>query len=161
VDVSEKFSAIDLIPRVRRGEKLSSGAFRTERRFFDFVIDGLSLRDTIACEYDLASVLWINAPVPTAIAQSIRRLLLIDPGDLPDGRVALYTCPECGDLGCGGITVDIKLSEGAVVWSKFGYQNDYDNDLYIDAFQQYGPFQFDLNRYRALLLSAMPEDHSH
>jgi hypothetical protein len=152
------FSRIELIPRVRRVERLSSGAFQTDRHYFDFVVDGLSLRDTIARDYDLASVMWINSP--TSIETHIPKLLLVDPSDLPDGRVPLYTCPECGDLGCGGITVDIKIAGDSVVWSKFGYQNNYDNDLDTDAFQQYGPFQFDLNQYRAALLSAVPADRN-
>jgi hypothetical protein len=158
--MSEKLSTIELVPRTRPGERLSNTAFRTERCFFDFVVDGLSLGETIARNYDLISVLWIDAPVPTEIAKSLRRLLLIDPGDLPDGRVALYTCPECRDLGCGGITVDIKFREDAIIWSKFGYQNDYDKVLKTDVFHQYGPFRFEVNRYRAVLLSAMPMESS-
>lgn len=150
-------SILELFPRILRGEKLSNGAHRTERRFLDFVVDGLSLHEALVRKYDLASVLWIDAPVPEAIEKRVRQLLLIDPADLPDGRIALYTCPECGDLGCGGITLDIKLHGDIIIWSNFGYQNNYDGELYQeDRFRQYGPFHFEMNHYRAVLLSAMP-----
>jgi hypothetical protein len=64
-------------------------------------------------------------------------------------------------LGCGGTTVDIKLHGDAIVWSRFGYQNDYDENLETESFQQYGPFRFDFDDYRAVLLSTIPRDPSH
>ena len=152
-------SILELVPRIRLGEKLSGGAYRTERQYLDFVVDGVSLHDAMARKYDFASVLWINPPVPTEIEKHVRRLLLIDPGDLPDCRVSLYTCAECGDLGCGGITADIKFKRESIIWSRFGYQNNYDEDLDTDSFRQYGPFLFELNRYRAVLLAAFPTLH--
>jgi len=159
--VSAPFSTLELSPHARQGEKDSSGIYKTERRFFDFVVDGVSIHEAMAHERDFASVLWINPPVPAEFDKALRRLLLLDPGDLPDGRVSLYICPECGDLGCGAITVDIKLRGGAIVWSKFGYQNDYEETLFTDSFQQFGTYQFELNRYRAVLLSSLPNDRSH
>ena len=160
--MSTVFSNLELIPRNRQGEKLPSGIFKTERAFFDFVIDGISLHSSMACKYDLTSVLWINAPVPAEIERCLRRLLLVDPGDLPDDRVSLYVCAECGDLGCGGITVDIKVHGDAIVWSEFGYQNNYDENFYdTDFFQNFGPYHFELNRYRAVLLSSLPVNRKH
>src|SRR6266446_2219235 len=141
-------SSLRLERRVRPGEEFPGGGHRTERPFWDFVIDGISLYDAVAREYDLTSVLWIRPPVQAAVEPEVRRLLLLDPGDLPDGRVALFTCPECGDLGCGGITVDIEIDGDAIVWRRFGYQNNYDEKLDTDSFQQFGPFRFDLKRYR-------------
>ncbi len=159
--MSEQFSTLELIRNVRKGERDSSGIYKTERPFLDFVVDGVSLHEAIARERDFASVLWIDPPVPAEIEKCLRRLLLLDPADLPDGRVSLYICPECGDLGCGVISVDIKLRGDAIVWSKFGYHYDLKESPYTDSFQQIGPYQFELSAYRAVLLSALPANRDH
>ena len=154
--MSMVFSNLELVPSSRPGRRLSSGAYETKRTFLDFVIDGISLYSSVARKYDLASVLWVDPPVPAEIEKSLRRLLLVDPGDLPDGRVSLYTCAECGDLGCGAITVDIKIHADAIIWSKFGYQINYDGNLHdTDSFHHFGPYEFQFNRYRAVLLASM------
>ncbi|QQS03250.1 MAG: hypothetical protein IPK50_13120 [Fibrobacterota bacterium] len=54
--------------------------------------------------------------------RSARQLLGREPSDFPDGRVPLYVCPLCGDLGCGAISVKVSFQDGCVVWSEFGRQ---------------------------------------
>lgn len=48
----------------------------------------------------------------------VRQLLLRAPSALPSGRVPLYICSQCGDLGCGAITVRVSLVEDCYVWSE-------------------------------------------
>ena len=54
--------------------------------------------------------------------RSARQLLGREPSEFPDGRVPLYVCPLCGDLGCGAISVKVSFQDGCVVWSEFGRQ---------------------------------------
>lgn len=163
--MSAAFSTLELIPRVRQGEVDSFGLYKTERAFLDFVVDRISLHEAMARERDLASVLWSNPSVPAEIEKCVRRLMLLDPGDLPDGRISLYTCAECGDMGCGGVTADIQFRDGAIVWSNFGYQYyDYGEEkwkLNKDSFQQFGPYKFALTSYRAVLLESLLLDRIH
>jgi hypothetical protein len=48
---------------------------------------------------------------------SVARLQGETQPDYPPNRVAIYVCPECGDLGCGAITVAVSREEGTVIWS--------------------------------------------
>jgi len=43
---------------------------------------------------------------------------------LPAGRVELYVCRGCGDLGCGALTVHIERCGQVVRWSQFGWEDD-------------------------------------
>jgi hypothetical protein len=62
---AERFASLDLVPRLREGfgNPASGGAFKTMRRFLDFVINGVSLFDTIGSqrdriEHDDARIVW-------------------------------------------------------------------------------------------------------
>lgn len=45
------------------------------------------------------------------------------PPDFDDGRVALLTCPECGDLACGALTAQMEVAEDVVEWGQLGYNS--------------------------------------
>jgi hypothetical protein len=99
--------------RNRRIEKartpVSSG--QTPVRFLDYVIDGESLYEQHGV--DLISPLgWGRLECDE---QSARRLLLEDEPDV-EGRVAVYVCPECGDLLCGAITAVIERVGDEIIW---------------------------------------------
>lgn len=38
----------------------------------------------------------------------------------------LYSCPECGDLGCGAVTVKLTVESDRVVWSDWDWQTNYE-----------------------------------
>jgi hypothetical protein len=98
-----------------------------KRAFLDFIVDGVSLYEELGRRSDLISTVWIDPPMTREEQQrAIRRLLTLEPGDLPNGRVSLYVCPECGDLGCGAISVQIDVTGDKITWSDFGYENNYD-----------------------------------
>jgi hypothetical protein len=120
------FSSFDLRPRVRDGfgDQRAGGPYKTERKFFDFVVDGVSLYDTLGRSRDLISALWNPPEVPSEGDRAIRRLLLADGGDASENRVSLFVCPECGDLGCGAITVRIERDDTGIVWRNIGYENN-------------------------------------
>jgi hypothetical protein len=43
--------------------------------------------------------------------------------DLESGRVMLYVCPACGDIGCGAITCNIIDKGDKIIWSNFDFEN--------------------------------------
>ena len=76
-------------------ERQLKGPGRTPRRFLDFQVDGQSLYDLIA--EDRVSCLGWFAPAEDDCAA--HRLLLTEEPEF-EGRVAVYVCPECGDIYC-------------------------------------------------------------
>ena len=70
-------------------------------------------------------------------------------------------CAECGDLGCGAITVSIKRADDRVVWCDFGYENTYEAQVLRDEYANVGPFEFEFHHYQSALLSAIERLKSH
>jgi hypothetical protein len=91
------------------------------------------------------------------IEKAIKRLLKLEPADFPSDRVAIYVCPECGDLGCGAISVEIIFSKDYVTWKSFGYQNNYEDAIETDCYSSVGPFVFDRICYEALFRKLLRE----
>jgi hypothetical protein len=138
-------ATLQLVQRDRKG-----GGSKTARSFLDFTIDGDPLHERLAQPLDLISVLWLDHPAPEERQKAVRRLLKLAPGDFPDDRVALYICPECGDLGCGAISVEILISEDKVIWRDFGYENNYESVVTRDRYKSIGPFEFERAAYEAV-----------
>ncbi len=94
----------------------------------------------------------------------LNRLQLRAEPDLPGGRVALYVCSECADLGCGAIGAFVRREKDALTWSEFAFETDY-SDLDIDG-QDIGGgpylvdgfpgFRFRANEYE-IKLSSIPK----
>jgi hypothetical protein len=81
---------------------------------------------------------------------AVDRLLLKSEADLPDDRRSLFVCAECGDLGCGAITISVKRAVDTIVWSDFGYENNYEESVSRDDYivGEKSPFQCaGLNRH--------------
>jgi hypothetical protein len=95
----------------RNGEKIGGGAFKSERNYLDFVIDGTSLGEIVSnAGHDLVSV-FTKEWIPEEREKSLRRLLLLEPADFPKNRRSIMVCAECGDLGCGAVSVLSNLRE--------------------------------------------------
>ena len=110
-------SSLELAWKVRDG-----GGGRARRDYLDFVVDGQSLGALVGG--DLVSCLgWM---IPNENDAALRRLLLDAPADLPNERRILYVCPECGDIGCGAITLQVDREGEFVTWRNFGYENNYE-----------------------------------
>ena len=52
------------------------------------------------------------------------QLLRRERSALPSGRVPLYVCECCADLGCGCIAVKVSEFEDYVVWSSIAYDDN-------------------------------------
>ncbi|GAB3882079.1 hypothetical protein GCM10028802_28100 [Terrabacter terrigena] len=104
------------------------GQSKTPVTYLDFTVDANPLFSSLAeltpGPFDFVGVIQDAWPIETVAA--IQRLLGEASGDLPDGRVSLYVCPECGDLGCGAVTARLLLDAEAVTWQAIGCQTDYD-----------------------------------
>ena len=133
-----------------RAERASGGG-ATARHFLDFAAGGRSLRaESSAATSDLITGLWLGAKEPGF--STIQRLLGQAEPDAPHGRVTLYVCPECADLGCGAITVVLTIEASCVTWSDWGYQNNYEDEVFpIDG---PGDLSFDAAQYRQVLTDA-------
>ena len=124
---------------------------KTEVQFLDFVVSGRSLYDELCRRgYDYVSCLgWLVAEYDR---EARERLTLKAQSDLPDGRCALFICPECADLGCGAISAHVTQDGDWVTWSNIGYENNYE-DGYISE-DQLGPFVFSASEYIKAIESA-------
>ena len=135
-------SSLDLVWTTRVG-----GGGRTERRYLDFVIDGAPLSSLIDADF-ISPFGWLDEATRKA---DIDRLLGKSPPDMAHGRTSLYICPECGDLGCGAVTVLIERGDHVVTWKNFGIQNNYEDVVHTERLANIGPFTFDSSQYDELL----------
>ena len=118
---------------------------RRRGKRLDFVVSGRSLYKELRRRgYDVVPRLGSNL-VP--VDSTTRRLLLLEKaGDMASGRVALYVCPLCGDLGCGAVSVRITRENTDIVWSEFEWESDCEDHFL--AIENLGPFRFRGTEYR-------------
>jgi hypothetical protein len=143
---------------------MGGGAYQSARRYVDFIVDGISLNQAMkSAGYDLVSVFteeWKNS----FREEAKQRLLLQRDSDFPNGRRALYVCGECGDLGCGAVSIIVEFQNESVIWRNFGYENTWEEIVRVEKLRDIGPFRFPLASYRkaieaaAELLNQSPEN---
>jgi hypothetical protein len=150
--MERKLSTLELAIRQRPYVKSQSGTFKSERNYLDFVIDGQSL--TERARYDVVSVLCKEWALEER-EKSVRRLLGEEPADFPDDRRSLLVCGECGDIGCGAVSIILHLSDSTAVWRDFGYENNYEPEIRGEHMKNLGPFEFDLGDYKSKLIRAL------
>jgi hypothetical protein len=138
---STYISTLDVVWTTRQG-----GGGRTERRFLDFVIDGVTLSSQLNTDY-ISPFGCLDAGEQEV---SIDRLLGKSPPDMAHDRTALYICPECGDLGCGAVTLLVQREDGVIIWKDFGMQYNYEDVIHTEGFENIGPFTFDITQYSEL-----------
>jgi hypothetical protein len=156
--MDEHIASLSLVARIRPGfgDPANGGPYKTQRRFFDFIVNGVSLYEAAGRDRDLVSLLWGEPADSAVLAAALQRLLASEPGDASDGRVSLLICPECGDLGCGAVTVRIDTSPRNIIWRDFGYENNDQPEIERAAFASFGPFIFDREAYSAELRALLP-----
>lgn len=145
-----ELAKLELVRRERPGEILKGGGRKTRREFLDFVVNGVSLREIVKEENpytDVVSCLWL----PVVDTVDVGRLLLEEDSVLENGYRALYVCPECGDLGCGAVTVKVEMDQQTVTWRNFTWQTNYDEGYRLDRFDALGDIVFDRHAYEDIL----------
>lgn len=105
--------------------------YRRPLEYLDFIVNGVSLGDLCHVdERDLVGML-----TPESLRTKFDRAKAFNPfaraGRLPlelglavpcsyEGRrVHIYGCPECGDLYCGSVTMQLIETESTVIWRAF------------------------------------------
>ncbi|NTW40220.1 MAG: hypothetical protein HGA44_10100 [Cellulomonadaceae bacterium] len=130
--------------------------------YSELVVDGRPLRELLSLEPrdeildhanrgpagENVAVLVHNWPM--AGAGGARVLLGEETSELADGRVPLYVCPVCGDLGCGAVSALVERSASHVIWRDFGWEVGWDDGEEEIRFVG-GPFVFDRRQYDAEL----------
>jgi len=104
--------------------------------------------------YDLVSVFaaeWENS----YLEEAKQRLLLQRDSDFPSERRSLYVCGECGDLGCGAVSIIVEFRDESVIWRNFGYENTWEEIVRTEKLQDLGPFRFSLVGYREAIEGAV------
>jgi hypothetical protein len=144
-------NTLDYRELFRAGER-TKGGFRTERLSIDFVVDGKSLLETLdrlmRFKSDMMSCLVKGYPEVNAVNQA--RLLTKRKANSPEGRVLLYICPECGDVGCGAYGARVLRRGDRFVWRDFAYESAGETTrIAVRA-----PFVFDASAYRAVIAAA-------
>jgi len=127
-------------------KKREGGGGKTERDYLDFVIDDVSLSEKFG---DFISCLGWSLQNE----KNVRCLLLKEPADFTNNRRSLYVCPECGDLGCGAVSIVIEQTGNQIIWRNFAFEYSYSDDL--TEYQNLGPFIFDKADYEKVLKSAL------
>jgi hypothetical protein len=143
---------LDYQPLMREAS-FSSGT-KQPRTSVNFTIDGSALLDKLV-QLDGDHVDFMGSFVRGFDEENIRKseqFLGISAADTLDGRVLLYVCPECGDIGCGAYAAKITVSDEKVVWSDFAYENGYEPANTLGAI---APFTFALRDYVQIIDAAL------
>jgi hypothetical protein len=127
--------------------------------FWEPVVDGRPLRQLLTEAAGEESLDWMVGDNVSVIVHSWRTgmsddafVLLGDkPPELANGRVAIWVCPVCGDLGCGAVTAALEWTAETVVWRDFGWDVNYDTDETDERALFAGPFVFDRAQYESEL----------
>jgi hypothetical protein len=121
------------------------------RRFFDFLVDGVSLQDECAargCD-EIGCLGWGGEAL---LAQDRARLQGEATGDFSDGRVSILVCAECGDLGCGAVSVRIRRDGQTIFWDDAGWQND--DEAGWRPIEGLGPYAFEFDAHKTAIETA-------
>jgi hypothetical protein len=136
----------------------SSTKGRSRRVFLDPVVDGRPLYRLVReRSLDHITGLWLApSPAPGEFWRQVDMLRGRLPGDAPGGRVAVYGCPECGDLACGALTVDLQSTGEAVQWSRWRYEyEDVDRGWTGYDLPEFPELSFDRAAYGEVLDNAL------
>ena len=135
---------------LERKASTSGEATTQARTSVDFLVDETSLLQRLTDEDgghgDFMGCFVRDFPEANLAKQ--KTLLASSPAETEDGRVLLYVCPECGDIGCGAYAVKVRAIQGIVEWSEFAYVNGYEPPRPIESV---GPFLFEPEEYKSVI----------
>lgn len=126
----------------------------------EMLIDGRTIDEVLAkSSGDLSRMLetcvsplgWL---VSAGGAVTVARFLPDGPADFSNGHRAVLVCRECGDFGCGALTVRIARLGDHVVWSDWLWQVDFDQATH-DFSRPVPPITFQGDQYLAALRAAL------
>lgn len=131
------------------------------RYFWEPIVDGRPLRQILdgSPPEDSAAERGVLDNVPVLVhnwsigmTDDVLVLLGQRPPELANGRVPIFVCGDCGDLGCGAITAAVEWTADTVVWRDFGWDVNYETDEDDDDDPEFaGPLIFDRAQYETEL----------
>jgi hypothetical protein len=97
-----------------------------DKQYAEFMISGESLKNYLGIPEDktVTSIGFFENKELEKIA--LNEFRLKQKTRLLGGRVELYICDDCGDIGCGSVTVKIIDGGDEIIWSDFAYQSSSD-----------------------------------
>ncbi|RVU29161.1 oxidoreductase [Streptomyces antnestii] len=147
--MSAEYATFGLAPAMRAGGVLTNGDHQVHREFLDIIVNGSPLLFQLS---DLDAVSPPASDIPPAIFTAhVRSLLLEADAPLPDGRYAIYGCPECEGIECGVVTAVIEADGPDVIWRDFAWQTGERADLDLNGHHGIGPLRFRGAEYRETL----------
>jgi hypothetical protein len=137
---------LTLDKKTREEQKDNRGrVIQNERNYFDFIVSGQSLKTILNSDnMDLISPFgWGKEDHEQEI---IKEFMGQKSPEIQSGRLMIYVCSECGDIGCGSITADLEITDDKVIWKNFGYENNY-LDIDFNSYKDIRPFEFNKADY--------------
>jgi hypothetical protein len=141
----------------------------SDRHTVDFLVNGVSLfaatrahdRDLWGC-FSPDYLMHENESARNENSRIAKIFSFESPPPIKLNRAALFICPTCGDLGCGAITLELSRDGGRVRWSRFAYENDYDESWTdYERYATIGPFEFAVDDYLATIRRAASQHPVH
>ena len=135
-----------------RQEKISNNnIIKHKVETIDFIIDNNSLLDLIINKHggDNDFMGCFSKGWNKLNENSKNKLLNKLEPETANGRMAIYICPECGDIGCGAYCCKIEKTNGMYIWKDFAYENNYEEAKIINNI---GPFYFNEIMYENIIL---------
>lgn len=108
--------------------------------YLDFIVDGRSLEDMLETDRHP----WLGRASRKVLEDLWGAALLLAEPAFAFGRVPLYLCKICGDLGCGADTVRIERTQDSFFWSAFADETPWEAPWYH---HDLGPFRFHRRQY--------------
>jgi hypothetical protein len=118
---------------------------KKEVEYLDFVISGRSLKSILGIENADYATLIGSGTKREFVKQILNIFRLKEKSYLETGRVMIYACPECGDIGCGAITAVILDLGSKIVWKDFGYETGHGG--VTEEYSNIEPIEFDRQSY--------------
>ncbi|WP_091240688.1 hypothetical protein [Aquimonas voraii] len=131
----------------------TNGCIVADRYSADFLVDGQSLLQTLV-NIDGGHADFMGCFVKGCHEQNNQTaaaLLVEGQPKTASGRVLLYICPECGDIGCGAYAARISEGPFGYMWESFAYENGYEEPRIIEGF---GPLLFERGAYGSAIRQA-------
>ena len=132
--------------KTREEQKNNKGRVtQNGRSCMDFIVSGQSVKTRLnSDDMDLISPFgWGDENYEREI---IKEFIGLKKPEISTGRIMIYVCPECADIGCGCISADIEITTDKVIWKNFGYENNY-SDIDFDSYKDVAPIEFDKADY--------------
>jgi hypothetical protein len=134
----------------RQEEKSNGNIIKHKVETIDFLIDNNSLLDLLVKEYgghdDYMGCFGKEWKILNE--NSKKKLLLKIKPETINGRIAIYVCPECADIGCGAFCCEIEKINENYIWKNIAYEN---NNEDAKILEKIGTFYFNKNKYEEII----------